>query len=101
MKLFLIILAMSIVTFVPRLIPALIMDKLKFPGRINSILKTIPYAALGALIFPSILTVVPDLPVIGLIGGLIALVLAYMDKQIIYIVFTSIVAVICLKLFLI
>lgn len=97
MQLFLIILGMAIVTFIPRLLPVFIMDKLKLPNWANKWLRTIPYAALGALIFPGILTVETNLPIIGLAGGLVAVLLTFMKLQIIYIVFGSIFTVMLLK----
>ena len=97
MQLFLIILGMAIVTFIPRLLPVFIMDKLKLPNWANKWLRTIPYAALGALIFPGILTVETNLPIIGLAGGLVAVLLTFMKLQNIYIVFGSIFTVMLLK----
>lgn len=47
-----IIIGMAAVTMIPRVIPAFIVDKLQFRDWINRWLNAIPYAALGALIFP-------------------------------------------------
>lgn len=97
MQLFFIILGMAIVTFIPRLLPVFIMDRLNLPIWANKWLKTIPYAALGALIFPGILSVEASLPIVGLIGGLTAVFLAFFKLQIIYIVFGSIITVMLMK----
>lgn len=97
MQLFLIILGMTVVTFIPRLLPVFIIDKLKLPAWANNWLKAIPYAALGALIFPGILTVEANKPIIGLVGGLVALILALTKLQIIYVVLGSIFSVMLLK----
>src|SRR6478672_6996944 len=67
---FLIIIGMSLVTMIPRIIPAFIVDKLQFHDWVNNWLNAIPFAALGALIFPGILSVKPDQPYVGLIGGI-------------------------------
>src|SRR5690625_2530134 len=67
---FLIIIGMSLATTIPRIVPAFIVDKLQFRDWVNRWLNAIPYAALGALIFPGVLTVQPDQPHIGLLGGL-------------------------------
>ncbi|APC47411.1 branched-chain amino acid transporter [Virgibacillus halodenitrificans] len=81
-----IIVGMCIVTMIPRLLPAFIVDKLQFKDWVNRWLTAIPFAALGALIFPGILSVRPDQPHIGLIGGLVAIGLAYIGLNVILVV---------------
>lgn len=88
-----IIVGMAIVTMLPRMIPAFIVDKLQFRDWVNNWLNAIPYAALGALIFPGILTVKSDEPHIGLLGGIVAIVLAYLGVNIILVVIAAIGAV--------
>ncbi|GAA0434147.1 MAG: AzlD domain-containing protein [Bacillota bacterium] len=89
----LIIIGMSLVTMLPRMIPAFIVDKLQFRDWVNRWLNAIPYAALGALIFPGIMTVRPDQPHIGLLGGLVAIVLAFLGVNIILVVMAAIATV--------
>jgi len=81
-----VILFMSIVTIIPRILPAFIVDQVKFPKWVGRWLELIPYAALGALIFPGILKVVPDQPLIGLFGGLLAVGLALFRFHIVLVV---------------
>ncbi|GAA0490524.1 hypothetical protein GCM10008986_15660 [Salinibacillus aidingensis] len=88
-----IIIGMSIVTIVPRIIPVFLVDKASYPSWINRWLDAIPYAALGALIFPGIMTVIPDQPVIGLIGGVMAIVIAFFEVNVIFAVIGAIVTV--------
>lgn len=88
-----IIIGMSLVTMIPRVIPAFIVDKLVFKDWVNRWLNAIPYAALGALIFPGILTVKPDQPQIGFLGGLVAIVLAYIGLNVVIVVIGAIAAV--------
>ncbi|WP_100011383.1 AzlD domain-containing protein [Lentibacillus sediminis] len=95
---FWIIAGMAVVTMLPRLIPAFIVDKLQFRDWVNRWLNAIPYAALGALIFPGVLTVIPDRPHIGLIGGLVAVVLAAIGLNVILVVVGGIAAVFFLTL---
>jgi branched-subunit amino acid transport protein len=95
---FIIIIGMSLATMIPRIIPAYIVDKLHFRDWVNRWLNAIPYAALGALIFPGILTVQPDQPHIGLIGGLVAIVLAYFGLNVILVVIGAIAAVFFLSM---
>lgn len=46
------IVGMGIVTYLPRMIPLVFLEKLKLPSFIQGVLKNVPYAILGALIFP-------------------------------------------------
>jgi len=88
-----IIIGMSLATMIPRIIPAFIVDKLQFRDWVNRWLNAIPYAALGALIFPGILSVNPDQPYVGLIGGLVAILLALIGLNVILVVVGAIGAV--------
>ncbi|HDQ14702.1 MAG TPA: AzlD domain-containing protein, partial [Sediminispirochaeta sp.] len=67
----LLIFGMALVTYIPRLLPFVLIDKEKLPPRLVRMLKNIPYAALGALIFPGILTVDENVW-LGVVGGLVA-----------------------------
>ena len=89
----LIIIGMALVTMVPRVIPAFIVNKLIFKDWINKWLQSIPYAALGALIFPGVLFVKEDQPHIGLIGALVAIILSYIGLNVILVVIASIATV--------
>ncbi|TRM11824.1 AzlD domain-containing protein [Lentibacillus cibarius] len=93
-----IIIGMALVTMIPRVIPAFIVDKLQFRDWMNRWLNAIPFAALGALIFPGIMTVIPDKPLIGLIGGAVAVVLAYLGLNVILVVAGAIVTVFLLTM---
>ncbi|TMN23013.1 AzlD domain-containing protein [Lentibacillus cibarius] len=93
-----IIIGMALVTMIPRVIPAFIVDKLQFRDWMNRWLNAIPFAALGALIFPGIMTVIPDKPVIGLIGGAVAVALAYLGLNVILVVAGAIVTVFLLTM---
>ena len=73
----LVILGCALVTFIPRLIPALFIDKLDFPPKVEKFLNLIPYTALAALICPGVLTVDNQLWYIGLIGAIVAAALAW------------------------
>ena len=73
----LVILGCALVTFIPRLIPALFIDKLEFSPKVEKFLNLIPYTALAALICPGVLTVDSQLWYIGLIGAVVAAGLAW------------------------
>lgn len=95
---FVIIIGMSLVTMIPRIIPAYIVDRIHFPGWLNKWLNAIPYAALGALTFPGILSVRPEQPSVGIIGGLVAIVLAYIGLNVILVVIGAIATVFIMSL---
>ncbi|PAE29291.1 branched-chain amino acid transporter [Paenibacillus sp. 7884-2] len=93
----LMIIGMSLATMLPRVIPAVIMEKMQFRPWINKWLSAIPYAALGALIFPGIMSVKPEEPHHGMIGGLVAVVLAYFGLNVILVVLGAILTVFLLS----
>ncbi|MFD1361361.1 AzlD domain-containing protein [Lentibacillus salinarum] len=93
-----IIIGMALVTMIPRVIPAYIVDKLQFRDWVNRWLNAIPFAALGALIFPGILSVIPNRPYIGLLGGLAAVALAFLGMNVIFVVIGAIVTVFLLTM---
>ena len=85
-----IIIGMALVTFIPRVLPVFIMDSIEFPEWLEKWLKAIPYAALGALIFPGIMNTIPDRPWIGLVAGVIAITLAWFRVHILLVVLSAI-----------
>lgn len=93
-----IIIGMSLATMIPRFIPAFIVDKFIFKDWVNRWLQAIPYAALGALIFPAILSVKEGEPHVGIIGGIVAIILAYLRLNIIFVVIGAIATVYLLSL---
>lgn len=92
------IIGMAVVTAIPRFLPVFIVDMVAFPKWVDRWLNAIPYAALGALIFPGILTVKPDAPQVGIIAGLVGVVLSLMNVHIIGVVLGAIVSVFLLTL---
>jgi branched-subunit amino acid transport protein len=81
---------MGLVTYLPRMLPILVGQSLKFPGWLQEWLSYVPYAVLGALIFPGILSVDPTRPWIGLAGGIAAVLFALIVNNVIVIVAGSI-----------
>ncbi|WP_138419808.1 AzlD domain-containing protein [Aquibacillus sediminis] len=90
---FFIIIGMALVTMIPRVLPAYIVDKVHFPNWVNKWLNAIPYAALGALIFPGILSVKPEQPMVGILGGVVAIILALFGLNVILVVLGAIITV--------
>ena len=71
-----IILGMALVTYLPRMLPAFLIGQRNVSPWMERWLASIPYAALGALIFPGILSVEKGEPLVGLAGGAVAALLA-------------------------
>lgn len=84
------ILGMAAVTYIPRAIPAVLIDKMKFGQKIEKFLKLIPYTAMAALIFPGVLTVDSEKAYIGIAGGIIAGFLAWKKAPLIVCVLAAI-----------
>ena len=74
---FLLFIGMMLVTYIPRAIPAIFVDKLKFSPKVEKFLKLIPYTAMAALIFPGVFTADGERPIIGIVGGAVAGMLAW------------------------
>lgn len=87
MNLVLLVFAMGAVTFVPRMLPMVILQKIKLPPFVNRFLKFIPFAALGALIFPGVLTSTgPDNLTSAVLGSVISVILALNNTNIMLVV---------------
>ena len=68
----LLILGMTLVTYIPRMLPFFLLNRMKFGAKIRKFLKLIPYTAITALIFPGVLLVDASRPAIGIMGALAA-----------------------------
>ena len=88
---------MCVVTFVPRVIPLLLGRNLVLPAWIRRWLSFFPYAALGSLIFPGILTVVEGRPWIGLAAGGCAALLALKARNAVIPVLAAIAVTVALQ----
>ncbi|OGR44871.1 MAG: branched-chain amino acid transporter [Desulfobacula sp. RIFOXYB2_FULL_45_6] len=92
------ILGMAAVTYVPRLMPFLMMTNKRIPGRMDAFLKCIPVAAIGALIIPGVFSATPDMPLAAGSGMVFTMIIGLWRGGIIIPVLGS-VAVTCLILF--
>ncbi len=77
-KIILLILGMTAVTYIPRVLPLVFVGKIKLGKKTEKFLKLIPYTAMSALIFPGILSSDAANPVIGIVGGAVAAILAWL-----------------------
>ncbi|MBF0707122.1 MULTISPECIES: AzlD domain-containing protein [Bacillales] len=79
------IVGLAVVTYIPRMIPLVFFNSDKIPPVIQNVLKNVPFAILGALIFPGILTINDDM-MFGVIGAVAAIVAAYLGANLIVVV---------------
>lgn len=86
------ILGMAVVTYIPRAIPAVLIDKMKFSPKMEKFLRLIPYTAMAALIFPGVFSADTARPEIGIVGGLVAGVLAWRKLPVMVCVLAAIAA---------
>ncbi len=86
------ILAMAAVTYIPRAVPAVLIEKIKLNKKAEKFLKLIPYTAMSALIFPGVLTVDPENPAAGILGAAAAAVLAWFKCPVMVCVLAAIAA---------
>jgi len=88
-KLWLLVLIMGLVTYIPRMLPLTLLNNMQLPRFLNSFLRFVPFAALGALIFPGILSSTGNTNS-ALVGGAISLLLAFWRVNITLVVFGGI-----------
>ena len=91
MKFVMLILFLCLSTYIPRMLPALFMNKIQVSGKLATFLQLIPYTAMASLIFPAILYV-DDNMCIGIISGIVASVTALKKVPVIGVVLSSVVA---------
>ena len=94
----LLILGMAIVAYLPRVFPAFFIEKLKFSDKFIKFLRLIPYTAMTAMIIPGVIIVDPSKLYIGIVGGLVAGLLAYKKAPVMVCLISAIVVDIVLYL---
>lgn len=83
------IIGMGIVTYIPRMLPFVLLKGIDLPPFLQGVLRNVPYATLGALIFPGILFMNEHI-LCGVVGGVIAVIVAYLGANIIVVVLSAI-----------
>lgn len=99
MNLLWMIVGMGLVTFVPRLLPLVAMNTKHWPAWSKRMLSRVPFAILGALIFPGILYAGEQMTW-GVAGAAFAAVLAWFRAPLIVVVAGAILFLTILDLFL-
>ena len=88
-SIFILIVGMALVTYIPRMLPFVLFKEIKLAPFWEGVLKNIPFATLGALIFPGVLFIQESIW-IGLIGGASAIILSLLGANVIIVVVGSI-----------
>lgn len=81
MNIALLILGMTLVTYIPRVVPSFIVDRIRFGKRFGKFINLIPYTAMTALIVPGIFSMDSNCWYIGAIGGAVAIFLSCIKKM--------------------
>lgn len=84
------LLGMTIVTYIPRAFPLTFLEGKELPPVVSGVLRNIPYAVLGALIFPAILYVQEGHLLFGIIGTVVAFSLAIIFENVMVVVLGTI-----------
>lgn len=84
------ILGMTVVTYIPRALPAVFIDRVKLNPKVGKFLRLIPYTAMAALIFPGVIFVDAERLEIGIVGGAAAGILAWLKCPVIICVIAAI-----------
>lgn len=85
MNVFWMIVGMGLVTFIPRLLPLVAMNTENWPAWSRRMLSRVPFAILGALIFPGVLYAGEEM-IWGIAGAVFAAVLAWFKAPLIAVV---------------
>ena len=99
MKFVALILCLFLVTYIPRMLPALFMDKIQVSGKVATFLQLIPYTAMASLIFPSILYVDENMW-IGIVAGVVAVIAALKKLPVIGVVLVSVITCVIFYMFI-
>ncbi len=86
----LMIIGMAIVTYIPRMVPFIVFRGKELSPFLQGVLKNVPFAVLGALIFPKILLIREDNILFGVVGTVAAFLLAFIGANVIIVVLGSI-----------
>ncbi|MBS4193599.1 AzlD domain-containing protein [Lederbergia citri] len=84
------IIGMGLVTYIPRMIPFVMFQGKELPPFIQGVLKNVPYATLGALIFPAVFFIQEGNILFGVVGMAAAFLIAIIGANVILVVLGSI-----------
>jgi len=85
------IVGMAAVTYIPRMLPFVMFKGKELPSFVQGVLQNVPYATLGALIFPAVLFINEGNLVYGALGAAGAFLIAFLGANVIFVVLGSII----------
>lgn len=88
-QLWIIVVFMALATYIPRLLPMVFLCDIQLPAFLHSCLEFIPYAILGALIFPGVLNSTGNLQT-AVAGMIAAAILGILRLNLMLVVITAI-----------
>lgn len=91
-RILILIFGMGIVTYLPRMLPAVLVEKIRFNKKMEKFLSLIPYTAMAALIFPGVLSADEGNMAIGLVGAFTAVILSWLKMPIMLVVIGAIIS---------
>lgn len=94
------IIGMAAVTYIPRMLPFVMFKGKELPPFIQGVLQNVPFATLGALIFPAVLLINEGNLIYGLAGATAAFMIAFLGANVIIVVIGSIVVLSIYSLFI-
>lgn len=94
------IIGMAVVTYIPRMLPFVMFKGKELPPFIQGVLQNVPFATLGALIFPAVLLINEGNVIFGIAGTAAAFIIAYLGANVIIVVIGSIVVLSIYSLFI-
>ncbi len=94
------LLGMALATYIPRMIPLTLLEGKALPPVVSGVLRNIPFAVLGALIFPAILFVQEGNLLFGVIGAATAFLIAGLGGGVMSVVLGTIAALAVYSLFM-
>jgi branched-subunit amino acid transport protein len=86
LELFALIGGMTAVTYLPRLLPLILLQNFKLSPALVRFMKFIPYAALAALIFPGVLNSTGTRQEAAIAGLIVSVLLAYFELNLLLVV---------------
>lgn len=94
------IIGMAVVTYIPRMLPFVMFRGRELPPFIQGILQNVPFATLGALIFPAVLLINEGNLLYGVAGAAAAFIIAFLGANVIIVVIGSIAALSIYSIFM-
>ncbi len=94
------IMGMAVVTYIPRMLPFVMFRGKELPPFLQGVLQNVPFATLGALIFPAVLLINDGNILFGLAGAAAAFIIAFLGANVIIVVIGSIVVLSIYSLFI-